>query len=47
MTVLLQDNPTIRKAHETYKAFTANEKMMGAALLREMWQHDMPPRSPA
>lgn len=41
MTVLLKENPAIKKAHETYQSFTQNEKLMDMAQAREKWKRDI------
>jgi predicted transposase/invertase (TIGR01784 family) len=40
MPVLLKDDPSFRKAHKEYKAFTADERMMDMAEAREKWKRD-------
>lgn len=44
MPVLLKDDPAIGKAHEVYKSFTADERLMDMAEAREKWRRDVASR---
>jgi len=41
MTVLLDENKAIRKAHEVYREFTADAELMDMVEAREKWLKDV------
>ncbi len=41
MTVLLDENKAIRKAHKVYRDFTADAELMDMAEAREKWLKDV------